>query len=100
MQVELVMTKRSHQLGHVVGIGAGVVALLRGGAIGVAEAAKVGGDHGEVLGQQGDQLVPVVVRLGGAVQQQQRLTLAGGDVVHADAVDPRSAVLHRVPAWS
>jgi hypothetical protein len=53
VQVELVMTERRHQLGHVVGVGAGVVALLGGGAIGVAEAAKVGRDHREVLGEQG-----------------------------------------------
>ena len=50
-----------------------------------------------MLGQQRNQLVPVEVVLGRAVQQQQRLALPRRDVMHPDAVGAGAPVLHRMP---
>lgn len=68
--------------------------ILRGGAFGmagmifavrrfaaVAIAAKIGGDHRELLGQPRRDLVPLDVRLRKTVEQQNRRTAAGGHSV-------------------
>ena len=66
-------------------------------AVRVAAAAKVGRDHGEVLGQRRDDLAPVQRRHGEAVQHHHRVARAGPDVVQADAVHLDAVVAARHP---
>jgi hypothetical protein len=63
----------------------------------VAEAAEVGGDHGEALGEPRRHPMPHEMRLGDAVQQQDRRTVAapapvdrrtgGGDVERFETIE-------------
>lgn len=92
VEVEGLVAEMRHQRGHVAGVGEGVVTLLRRRLVGVAEAAQIGSDDAEVGREQRDELVPVEMRLGRAVEQQQRLSLAGGHIVHADAIYPSPAM--------
>ena len=57
------------------------------GRRGLTEAAQIGRDHGVLVGEFGDQRPPHVAGFGIAVQQHDRIALAGDEIMQPDAVD-------------
>ncbi len=95
MEMKSVVTKLGHQLRHVARVGARIVTFLGRRFVRIAKSTQIRRDDAEMRRQQRNEAIPVEMRLRRAMQQQQRLPLAGRHIMHANAVHPRPTMANR-----